>query len=165
MRSHGHHHNDRSNLAVAVITFSDTRKPDDDESGHTIRELVRQAGHRVVHQEIVPDTPELIRKAILTGIGTAEAVILTGGTGIAPRDYTIEVVRPMLERELEGFGELFRMLSYQEIGAAAFLSRALAGVINGRIVAALPGSPRACRLALEKLLIPELGHMAHLLKL
>ena len=85
--------------------------------------------------------------------------------GIAPRDSTIEAIRPLLNKELEGFGELFRMLSYQEIGSAAFWSRALAGTANGRILVALPGSPAACRLAMEKLLIPELGHMAHLLKL
>jgi molybdenum cofactor biosynthesis protein B len=92
-------------------------------------------------------------------------MIVNGGTGIAARDSTIEAVRVLLDKELEGFGELFRYLSYQQIGSAAILSRALAGIAAGKIVAALPGSPDACRLAMEKLLIPELGHMAHLLKL
>ena len=92
-------------------------------------------------------------------------IIVNGGTGIAARDSTIEAVRVLLDKELEGFGELFRYLSYQEIGSAAFLSRAMAGIAAGKIVVALPGSPDACRLAMEKLLLPELGHMAHLLKL
>ena len=95
--------------------------------------------------------------------GLFDAVIVNGGTGIAPRDVTIEAVRPLLDKELEGFGELFRMLSYQEIGSAAFLSRAVAGVRDGRFIAALPGSTGGCRLAMEKLIVPELGHIAYLL--
>ncbi|MBF6569836.1 MAG: molybdenum cofactor biosynthesis protein MoaB [Candidatus Binataceae bacterium] len=165
MAVHEHHKHDRTQVRVGIITLSDTRTPDTDESGRVIRDLVERAGHQVVHYEIVPDTPELIERAIVNGIELAGALILSGGTGIAPRDCTIEVVRPMLETELEGFGELFRMLSYQEIGPAAFLSRALAGVVKGKLVVALPGSPTACRLALEKLLLPELGHMAQLLNL
>lgn len=136
-----------------------------DESGKLIRELVERAGHRVVHYEIAPDTPELIERAVAGNLARIDALILNGGTGIAPRDSTIEVVRRMMDKELDGFGELFRMLSYAEIGSAAFLSRALAGVVQGKIVAALPGSPAACRLGLEKLLLPELGHLAHLLGL
>jgi len=94
-----------------------------------------------------------------------DGVIINGGTGIAARDSTIEAIRPLIDKELEGFGELFRALSYQEIGSAAFLSRALAGISGGKIVVALPGSPNACRLAMEKLILPELGHIAHLLRL
>lgn len=165
MAVHEHHKHDRAQVRVGIITLSDTRTPDTDESGRLIRDLVERAGHKMVHYEVVPDTPELIERAIIHGIELASALILNGGTGIAPRDCTIGVVRPLLETELEGFGELFRMLSYQEIGPAAFLSRALAGVIKGKFVVALPGSPAACRLALEKLLLPEWGHIAQLLNL
>ncbi len=145
--------------------MSDSRTADTDESGKLVRELVEGVGHRVVHYEIAPDTPELIEQAISNNLAEVDALILNGGTGIAPRDSTIEVVRRMMDKELEGFGELFRMLSYNEIGPAAFLSRTLAGVVQGKIVVALPGSPAACRLGLERLLLPELGHMAHLLGL
>jgi molybdenum cofactor biosynthesis protein B len=94
-----------------------------------------------------------------------DGIIINGGTGIAPRDSTIEAIRPLIDKELEGFGELFRALSFQEIGSAAILSRAMAGISGGKILVALPGSTNACRLAMEKLLLPELGHMAHLLGL
>jgi molybdopterin adenylyltransferase len=163
--AHEHHRHDKSHLKVGIITLSDSRTMETDESGKLIRELVERAGHRVVHYEIAPDTPELIETAVAGNLARIDALILNGGTGIAPRDSTIEVVRRMMDKELDGFGELFRMLSYAEIGSAAFLSRALAGVVQGKIVAALPGSPAACRLGLEKLLLPELGHLAHLLGL
>ncbi len=165
MAAHEHHRHDKSALRIGIITLSDTRTPETDESGRLIRELMERAGHRVVHYEIAPDTPELIERAIAAAIERVDALILNGGTGIAARDSTIEVARRMMDKELDGFGELFRMLSYHEIGPAAFLSRALAGVIRGKIVVAMPGSPAACRLAMEKLLLPELGHMAHLLGL
>ncbi len=165
MAAHEHHRHDKTALRIGIVTLSDTRTADTDESGRLIRDLVERAGHRVVRYEIAPDTPGLIEHAIAAGIPHVDALILNGGTGIAPRDSTIEVARRMMDKELDGFGELFRMLSYNEIGPAAFLSRALAGVIRGKIVVALPGSPAACRLGLEKLLLPELGHMAHLLGL
>lgn len=165
MAAPAHHRHARSNLRISVITLSDTRTVETDESGRLIRELAERAGHRVVHYEIVTDTPELIERAVDQSLAIADALILNGGTGIAARDSTIEAVRRIINKELEGFGELFRMLSYQEIGSAAFLSRALAGVARGKIVVSLPGSPAACRLALEKLLLPELGHMARLLGL
>jgi molybdenum cofactor biosynthesis protein B len=130
-----------------------------------VRELVEAAGHRIAEQTIVADSADLIRGVVERAVSRADVMILTGGTGIAPRDVTIEAVRPILDREIEGFGELFRMLSFNEIGAAAFLSRALAGVVGGKILVALPGSPAACRLGLEKLLLPELAHMASLLSL
>ncbi|MGH7950065.1 MAG: MogA/MoaB family molybdenum cofactor biosynthesis protein [Candidatus Binataceae bacterium] len=146
-----------------MITASDSRTPDTDESGKLIRQLFDAAGHSVVSYEIVPDNPERIKQAIVRQLPAADAIIITGGTGIARRDSTVEVVRPMLEKEIEGFGELFRMLSFQEIGPAAMLSRAIAGVTRGKILVALPGSTAACKLAIEKLLLPEIGHMAHLL--
>jgi molybdenum cofactor biosynthesis protein B len=167
MSVHEHHHaaGARHHLKVAVITASDTRTTETDESGKFISELLKDAGHIIAHYALLPDDPDHIRRAVQERLADSAVVIINGGTGVAARDVTIEAVRPLLSKELEGFGELFRMLSYQEIGSAAFLSRALAGIASGKIVVALPGSPSACRLAIEKLLIPELGHMAHLLKL
>lgn len=160
-----HHRHGHKSLKVGVLTASDSRSAETDESGRLIRDLLTAAGHRVEYYEVLPDEPSRIRQALLDNLRSLDAIIVSGGTGIAARDSTIEVVRMLLDKELEGFGELFRYLSYQEIGPAAILSRALAGVAAGKIVASLPGSPDACRLAMEKLLIPELGHMAHLLKL
>lgn len=160
-----HHRHGHKSLKVGVLTASDSRSAETDESGRLIRELLTAAGHRVEYYEVLPDEPSRIRQALLDNLPDLDAIIVSGGTGIAARDSTIEVVRMLLDKELEGFGELFRYLSYQEIGPAAILSRALAGITAGKIVASLPGSPDACRLAMEKLLIPELGHMAHLLKL
>ena len=150
---------------MGVITASDTRDAESDESGRLIRELLEGAGHRVTHYEVLPDTPERIAEVVREHLRDLDGLIINGGTGIAPRDSTIEALRPLIDKELEGFGELFRALSFKEIGSAAFLSRALAGISGGKIVVALPGSPNACRLAMEKLLLPELGHMAHLLGL
>ena len=165
MAAHEHHRQGaHAHLKIAVFTASDTRTPETDESGRVIRQLLEQAGHSVPRYEILPDTPERIRHAATECLATVDGLIFTGGTGIAPRDSTIEALRPMLSKELEGFGELFRMLSYQEIGSAAMMSRALAGISHGKIVVALPGSPAACRLAMEKLLLPELAHMHHLLR-
>jgi molybdenum cofactor biosynthesis protein B len=160
-----HHHHGRKGLKVGVLTASDTRGAETDESGRVIRDLLTAAGHRVEYYEVLPDDPGRIREALLENLQNLDAVIVNGGTGIGARDSTIEAVRGLLDKELEGFGELFRYLSYQQIGSAAFLSRALAGIARGKIVASLPGSPDACRLAMEKLLVPELSHMAHLLKL
>jgi molybdenum cofactor biosynthesis protein B len=166
MSVHEHHrHGGQAHLRLAVITASDSRSLETDESGRVVREMLEKAGHIVAQYEILPDSPDQIRQAVIEVLPRLDGIIINGGTGIAARDSTIEAVRPLLSKELEGFGELFRMLSYQEIGSAAFLSRALAGTSHGKIVVALPGSPEACRLAMEKLLIPELGHMAHLLKL
>ena len=160
-----HRHGAHAHLKMGVITASDTRHAASDESGRLIREMLEGAGHRVTHYEVLPDTPERIAEAVRERLRDLDGIIVNGGTGIAPRDSTIEALRPLIDKELDGFGELFRALSYQEIGSAAFLSRALAGISGGKILVALPGSPGACRLAMEKLLLPELGHMAHLLGL
>ncbi|HZO80598.1 MAG TPA: molybdenum cofactor biosynthesis protein B [Candidatus Binataceae bacterium] len=160
-----HRHAGHKSLKVGVLTASDTRSPETDESGRLIRKMLAAAGHRVEYYEVLPDDPARIRAALLDKLAQLDAIIVNGGTGISARDSTIEAVRTLLDKELEGFGELFRYLSYQEIGPAAILSRALAGVAMGKIVVSLPGAPEACRLAMEKLLIPELAHMAHLLKL
>jgi molybdenum cofactor biosynthesis protein B len=144
-----------------VLTVSDTKTADTDTSGALIRQLLMAAGHRVVDARIVRDEPDdvtrLVREACTRS--DVQAVILTGGTGITSRDSTYEAVDTLLDKRLPGFGELFRMLSFQEIGAAAMLSRAQMGLHVRRIVVSLPGSPNACRLALEKLVIPELGHL------
>lgn len=144
-----------------VLTISDTKTPETDTSGQLIRELLEKAGHAVRGSAIVKDEPAQVQAVIREQCADPDiqAVILTGGTGITSRDSTFEAVEALLDKRLTGFGELFRFLSYQEIGPAAMLSRAQAGVCQGRIVFSLPGSPNACRLAMEKLIIPELGHL------
>ena len=148
-------------VAVAVLTLSDSRSPAEDRSGDAIVALLEAAGHIVAGRVLVREDPPVIRVALEAALaGPAHVIILNGGTGIAPRDSTPEIVGALLERELPGFGELFRQLSFREIGAAAMLSRTLAGVARGKLLFALPGSETACRLALEQLILPELGHMA-----
>lgn len=152
----------RAHLRIGVLTASDTRTPETDKSGQLIRQLAEAAGHRIEFYKIVPDDAEVIAGAISSNLGALDAMIITGGTGVAPRDCTADVVKKMLATELPGFGELFRMLSYQEIGSAALASRAVAGMLNGKFLAALPGSTGGCRLAMEKLILPELGHLVDL---
>jgi len=162
--SRRHHHRTAAAEAVptAVVTVSDTRTLEDDTGGDRVRELLEAGGHPVVERRIVPDDPAAIAGALreLTGRADVGAVVLTGGTGVAPRDLTPDTVEPLLERLIPGFGELFRQLSYEEIGSAALLSRALAGLRGGRVVFVLPGSRGAVKLAMEKLVLPELGHLA-----
>jgi molybdenum cofactor biosynthesis protein B len=144
-----------------VITVSDTRSDETDTSGRAIAELLKAAGHAVVGRAIVRDDPEQVRSTIERQLANpdVQVIIATGGTGITSRDGTYEAVTGLLHKRLDGFGELFRMLSYEDIGSAAMMSRACAGLAGGRIVASLPGSEAAVRLAMEKLLIPELGHL------
>jgi molybdenum cofactor biosynthesis protein B len=144
-----------------VLTVSDTRTEETDTSGRAIADLLTAAGHEVAGRSIVKDDPELVKSVIVRQLATPglQVVISTGGTGISSRDSTFEAVDALLEKRLDGFGELFRMLSYEQIGAAAMMSRATAGLAAGRIVVALPGSEAAVRLAMEKLLLPELGHL------
>jgi len=159
---HGHRHGARQKLAVVVITVSDTRTLADDTGGALLVELLEGAGHRIADRCLVCDEVDAIRDAIDAAVmrDDVQVVLLTGGTGIAARDVTPEAIEPILDRVIPGFGELFRTLSYQEIGSAALLSRAIAGTARGRVVAALPGSRAAIRLAVEKLLLPELPHLA-----
>ena len=149
-------------VPTVVVTVSDTRTAETDSGGALVAELLRGAGHPVLERRIVRDEPEAIVGALEAALsrGDARAVIFTGGSGVAPRDVTPDAVEPRLERLVPGFGELFRMLSFQEIGSAALLSRALAGLVGGRVVFVLPGSHGAVRLALERLVLPELGHLA-----
>jgi len=159
-----HHHRKAAAQSVptAIVSVSDTRTLATDTGGARIGELLAAAGHRVVSREVVRDEPEQIRAALERWLrdDAVRAVIFTGGTGVAPRDVTPETVEPLLERLVPGFGELFRMLSWQDVGSAALLSRALAGIAAGRVVFVLPGSRAAVELALEKLILPELGHLA-----
>ena len=155
-------HRDSSPAVVpcAVVTVSDTRTIDDDKSGALLKKGLEDAGHRVLDYRILRDEPadivQSIRELVAAGV---RAVILTGGTGITARDGTYEAVTSLLEKEIPGFGEIFRQLSYEEIGAAAIMSRAVAGLFGRAVVISIPGSSGACRLALEKLILPELGHM------
>ncbi len=158
---HPHRQAAKRQVSAAVVTVSDTRSTETDTGGASVQQLLEGAGHRVVERRIVPDEPAAITAVFheLSGRSDVEALVFTGGTGVAPRDITPDTLEPLLDRVIPGFGELFRALSYQEIGSAALLSRALAGLTQGRVVFVLPGSRGAVKLALEKLLLPELGHL------
>lgn len=148
-------------LACAVITVSDTRTLETDTGGQGVVDRLLAAGHAVAAREIIPDEPDRLRPllAALAQRGDVDAILLTGGTGISSRDQTFETVSHLLTKPLPGYGELFRLLSFQEIGPAAMLSRAVGGVLDRTIVLTMPGSPAAVRLAMEKLILPELGHL------
>jgi molybdenum cofactor biosynthesis protein B len=150
-----------ASVRCGVLTVSDTRTEETDTSGRLILELLTANGHDVVHRSIVPDDPDVVRQTLdrLLAREDVDAVLTTGGTGISSRDRTYEVVSGLIEKRLDGFGELFRMLSYGEVGPAAILSRACAGLVRGRIVIAMPGSEAAVRLAMHKLVLAELGHL------
>jgi len=171
----GHHHGDAGPAAehrargrsarCRVITVSDTRTLETDSSGARAAELLVAAGHTVGARRIVPDERDAIARAVRDALDDPEtdAVILSGGTGLAPRDVTYETVRDLLEKPIDGFGELFRMLSFEEIGAAAMLSRAVGGVTGRTAVFALPGSSKAVELGVTRLIAPELGHLLGLI--
>ncbi len=148
-------------LNVAVLTVSDTRTLETDTSGALILELVEASGFRVIERAIVPDEPDLMRLRLESWSqrDDVHAVLITGGTGISPRDQTFETVTALLSKSLPGYGELFRMLSFQEIGPAAMLSRALGGLMGELVVLVMPGSRAAVRLAMERLILPELPHL------
>jgi molybdenum cofactor biosynthesis protein B len=152
-----------TSIRCAVLTVSDTRTDATDTGGKAIATLLVEAGHEVVAKRILRDEPMLVQQLILGLIADeqarVQAIITTGGTGITSRDSTYEAVVALFEKQLDGFGELFLMLSYQEIGAAAMMSRACAGVLRKRIIVSLPGSEHAVRLAMTKLILPELGHL------
>lgn len=150
-----------ASIACFVLTVSDTRTAETDTSGRAIRELLEAAGHRVSGHAIVRDEPSRVRETVLAQCanGATQVIITTGGTGVTSRDGTYEAVNGLLEKRLDGFGELFRMLSYEEIGSAAMMSRATAGSTSGKVVFVLPGSENAVRLAMTRLIIPELGHV------
>lgn len=144
-----------------VITVSDTRTPETDESGQRIERMLTEAGHQRTLYRVVKDEPYQVEQAVQEGAESAEVdvIVLNGGTGMSTRDGTFETVSSLLEKHMPGFGELFRMLSYEQVGSAAMLSRACAGLYRGKGVFAIPGSPKAAELALTKLIIPEAGHL------
>ena len=152
---------EKGQINLAIVTVSDTRTAETDKSGQLIRTLAEEAGHRVVDYRIVKDEPDQVQQALddFTA-GPAQIVVFSGGTGISRRDRTYDVVSRALEKTLPGFGEIFRLLSYEEIGAAAMLSRATAGVYRDTVVVSTPGSTNAVRLAMEKLILPEIQHLA-----
>lgn len=158
-------HPDVSGMTVncAVVTVSDTRTPQTDKSGQIIHQLLTDADHTVGAYTIIPDEPEQIQQQIklLAQNTNLDVVIFNGGTGIAPRDTTYDAIEKLLEKTLPGFGELFRFLSYQEIGSRAIASRAVAGVYQDKLIFSLPGSSNAVRLAMEKLILPELTHLVN----
>ncbi|MTJ07838.1 MULTISPECIES: molybdenum cofactor biosynthesis protein B [unclassified Anabaena] len=156
-----HPNKQKISVSCAVITVSDTRSPDTDKSGQLIKELLLAADHTVALYQIIKDEPREIQTQmeVLGNDAEIQAVILNGGTGIAPRDTTYDALEKLLEKILPGFGELFRFLSYQEIGSRAIASRAVAGVYQNKIIFSLPGSSNAVRLGMEKLILPELVHL------
>jgi molybdenum cofactor biosynthesis protein B len=159
-----HRNNAPASVRCFVLTVSDTRTVETDASGAAIAQALTDAGHDIVGRRIVRDEPATVREIVRTESRDAEVNLTTGGTGITSRDSTYEAIAAILDKRLDGFGELFRMLSYQQIGAAAMLSRACAGSIGTTAVFALPGSENAVRLAMEKLILPELGHVVRELR-
>ena len=160
-----HRANAPASVSCGVVTISDSRTLDTDTSGAAIADLLARAGHTVAARRLVPDDPKAVADAVRDVLAFgADAVITTGGTGIAHRDTTFEAIAGLLERQLPGFGELFRALSFQDIGSAAMLSRATAGTSGRAVVFVLPGSESAVRLAMEKLILPELGHIVRELR-
>ena len=159
--SERHHAEAPRSVACAVVTVSDTRTLADDTGGAAVVELLTAAGHTVAAREIVPDEPTRMRALLAEFVARPDidAVLLTGGTGLSSRDQTYETVSALLTKPLPGYGEIFRMLSFQEIGPAGMLSRAVGGLIQRTVVLTMPGSPNGVRLAMTKLIVPELGHM------
>jgi len=148
-------------VSCGVITVSDTRIRATDRGGDLVAELLVRTGHTLVERQIVPDQPERIRQAIVSLQDRCQAILITGGTGISRRDETFETVTSLMTKSLPGYGELFRQLSFEQIGPAAMLSRAAGGLVGKTVLLTMPGSPAAVRLAMERLILPELGHLVH----
>ncbi|HNW33560.1 MAG TPA: molybdenum cofactor biosynthesis protein B [Candidatus Ozemobacteraceae bacterium] len=160
MSHHEHEAEAPETLALGILTLSDTRGEAEDHSGAVLKELFTAAGHRIERYSVIREDPDLIESTLDTWLaGPLDAIVTNGGTGLTSRDGTIEVARRLMQKELDGFGELFRFLSFQQIGPAAMLSRATAGLAAGKILVCLPGSTKAVRLAALRLLIPQLPHM------
>jgi molybdenum cofactor biosynthesis protein B len=164
--SHPHADSEMISVGCAVLTVSDSRSPETDFSGQLIQELLLELGHRIVFYEVIRDEPDQIEQRLLDlqEITALESVIINGGTGISPRDNTYDVIERMLDKTLPGFGEIFRYLSYQEIGSRAIASRAVAGCYRNLILFSVPGSTGAVRLAMERLILPELRHLVKQLR-
>lgn len=149
-------------VTVAIVTVSDTRTPETDANRQYIERRMSELGHIVGAYRLIKDEPDQVEAVLdeLAAMPDVQIILFNGGTGIAPRDTTYDVISRKLEKTLPGFGEIFRMLSYQEVGAAAMLSRATAGVYHKKFVVSTPGSPNAVQIALEKLILPEINHLA-----
>ena len=160
---HAEHHASAETIVVrcAIVTLSDTRTAETDKSGAMARRLIESAGHLVTHYQIIPDDPGELGTLLemLLGVGDVDAILTNGGTGISRRDQTIAVIDRLIDLPLPGFGELFRMLSWEQIASGAMLSRAVGGVARGKLLFAMPGSTGAVELAMSKLILPELGHL------
>ena len=158
-----HEHKEKSprNVSCAIFTISDTRMEETDESGRLLRERLTQNGHSVIQYSILKNDANDIRQKIqdLLRQYAVQVIITSGGTGLSRRDITVETVLPMLEKKLDGFGELFRFLTFQELGTASIMSRAMAGAVRGKVIICIPGSLGAVRLAIDKIILPEIGHM------
>jgi len=161
---HDHHHNHGTDetLDFAVLTISSSRSSEDDESGPIAREAIEDAGHRVAATEVVTDDAEAIRERVADRRADVDVIVTTGGTGLTPDDVTIEAIRPLLDPEIPGVGEYFRRLSHEQVGTAAMLTRATAGIVGETAVYAFPGSPDAIELGVEDVLLPEIGHVVGL---
>ncbi len=161
-----HREKGAESIACAVLTVSDTRTEETDKSGRLIKEMLTAAGHRIQAYHIVKDEPSQIRPLLdsLLEREDIDTLIINGGTGVARRDVTFDVVSRMIEKPLPGFGELFRMFSVEEIGSAAMLSRAMAGAVGGKLIFSVPGSSGAVRLAMSRLILPEMGHIVYELR-
>ena len=159
MSTEEHRRNAPASVRCVVLTISDTRTPDNDTSGDAIAGLLAANGHEIRLRTIVKDDPAAVQHAIRSNLAAAQVVITTGGTGITSRDSTYEAISQLLEKRIDGFGELFRMLSFEEIGSAAMLTRACAGTIGRTAVFSLPGAENAVRLGMTRLILPEIGHV------
>ncbi len=161
MSYHQHKKESPRSITCAVLTISDSRTEQDDESGSYIKQKLSENGHRVVDYSILKNDTGSIKKKIneLLGQKGLQVIITSGGTGVSHRDITVETIYPILDKKLDGFGELFRSLSYQEIGTGSIMSRAVAGVAGGRVIICLPGSLGAVTLAVDRIILPEIGHM------
>ena len=161
MSYHEHKQKAPRSVNCVVLTISDSRTEENDDSGRLIKEKLNQNGHQVIFYSILKDEADAIRKQIneLLGQEDLQVIIANGGTGVSHRDITVETIQPILEKKLDGFGELFRFLTYQEIGTVSIASRAIAGVARGKVILCLPGSPGAAELAMEKIILPEIGHL------
>jgi molybdenum cofactor biosynthesis protein B len=161
MGYHEHKHHDIQNVACAVITTSDSRTEKDDESGKLIKQRLVDNGHKVTYYAILKNEATIIRQKIeeLLRRDDMQVIITGGGTGLSKRDVTVNTIAPMLEKQLDGFGELFRQLTYQEIGTGSIMSRAIAGAAGGKVIICIPGSVSAATLAMDKIILPEIGHL------
>jgi molybdenum cofactor biosynthesis protein B len=159
-QGHAHDRQDLNfiSLGVGIVTVFDSRTLESDKSGKLLEDTLQAAGHKCVHRIVIPDEVERIQAQVNDFLADdrVHTILVTGGTGVAPRDVTPEALQPLFEKTLPGFGELFRTLSFQEIGAACIQSRAIAGIADGKVIWALPGSTGACRLAIESIILPQL---------